>query len=192
MAISYPPNSRQELLGSLRRRAPREGRGQHVPLAAEAGIVETGAAADAIRERQTGQAVHEERRRGGIADTHLAQNQRVAAPRGDLIDHLGSALERCPAFPRGHRGLDREVARAAADLGADEPRVRTAIAVDAGVHDPQLHALKPREHVDGGAAAQEILDHLLGDRARIGADAAVRHAVIARRKPPRPGWISRA
>ena len=56
--------------------------------------------------------------------------------------------------------------------------MRVAIGVDAGVHDPKLHALQACEHVDGGAAGKEVLDHLLGDGARIGAHTAVRDAVV--------------
>ena len=56
--------------------------------------------------------------------------------------------------------------------------MRFAIGVDAGVHDPELHALQACKHVDGGAAGQEVLDHLLGDGARIGAHTAVRDAVV--------------
>ena len=53
-----------------------------------------------------------------------------------------------------------------------------AVAVDAGIHDPEFNSLQPCKYADGRAAGEEILDHLFGHRARIGADAAVRHAVI--------------
>ena len=82
------------------------------------------------------------------------ENQRIAAGGTICSTTAAAALERRPALGLAHRGLDREVAGAAAHFRLDEPRMRFAIAVDAGVDDPELHALKAREHVDGGAAVR--------------------------------------
>jgi hypothetical protein len=95
-----------------------------------------------------------------------------------LIDDGATPMQRLLALLRRHRRLVDEVACAAPNLGVDQPRVAAAVAVDAGIHDPEFYSLQPREHADGRAAAQEIPDHLFGHRAWIGAHTPVRDTVI--------------
>ena len=42
----------------------------------------------------------------------------------------------------------------------------------------QLHAVRACEHVGGGAAGEEVRDHLPCHRLRVGGDALVRDAVV--------------
>jgi hypothetical protein len=69
-------------------------------------------------------------------------------------------------------------------------RVRAAVSVHPGVHDPQLDALQFGEHADGGSALQEIGDHLHGHFARIGADTALRNTVVRSKHDSR--WLNDA
>jgi hypothetical protein len=168
----------EQLDGVLWRRAPLAGRAQNAVLALEAGIVEPGAAPDALAERHAREPVHQERRRRRVADAHLAENERIAVRRNDAFHDPATLIDRRATLELAQRGLDGEVARAAAHFRLDETRMCLAIGVYAGVHDPKIHALQSCEHVDGGAACKEVLDHLLGDGARIGAHTAVRDAVV--------------
>jgi len=49
----------------------------------------------------------------------------------------------------------------------------------AGIRDDELDAALARQHVDGGAAGEEVLHHLPGDVLRIGRDAGLCGAVVA-------------
>src|SRR5580658_3113722 len=89
------------------------------------------------------------------------------------------ALPQCGAtLLRGHGGTRDEIPCAVANLGVDESWVNAAVAINSGIYDPQLQALESRQHADGGAASQKVLDHLPRDGARIGAHAPIAHAMV--------------
>src|SRR6202041_3059273 len=91
---------------------------------------------------------------------------------------------------RRHRRLYHEVAGASANFRIDEARMRTAVSVHAGIHDPQLDALRFGEHADGGSALQEIGHHLHGHFARIGADTVFRNTMVRGKHDAR--WLKDA
>ena len=84
-----------------------------------------------------------------------------------------------PSYPPAE-ALQDEVARAAPDLGVDEPRMPPAVTVNACIHDPQLYSLQFREHADRRTAGEEVPDHLLRHGARVRTDATIGDAVIGR------------
>jgi len=70
---------RQQLKGLAGRCASGASRAEQLDLARQAPIVQARAATHAVRERQPRQSVHQHRSGRSVADTHLAQDQRVAA-----------------------------------------------------------------------------------------------------------------
>ncbi len=122
--------------------------------------------------------MHQQRGGGRIADAHLAEHQRVAGGRHDAFHQAMATLQGVDAVGLGHRRLFDEVAGAVPNLRLDQARMGAARAVDAGINHPQVDAVQFREHTDRGASLQEIGDHLRRHLAWIGADAALRRAMI--------------
>ena len=93
-----------------------------------------------------------------------------AAPAGDRPDAPRRGVIAGPRVMLRVPGADRHVGRPRRDRpsGAATPRSATTTRA------PDL----AREHVDRGAAAQEVLDHLRGHRLRIGAHALGRDPVV--------------
>src|ERR1700722_11897288 len=110
----------EQLDGILWRRAPFPGRAQNSVLALEAGCVEPGTAADALDQRYAREPMHQKRGGRRIADAHLAENERIAVRRNDALHDRATLIERRAALDLAQRGLDGEVARAAAHFRGDE------------------------------------------------------------------------
>jgi hypothetical protein len=53
------------------------------------------------------------------------------------------------------------------------------IAVNSSVNDPQVHALRLRQHADRRTSRQKVHDHLRRNHTRVGADATVGDSVVA-------------
>ncbi len=79
----------------------------------------------------------------------------------------------------------------APDAGRDEPGARAGVhrwdgRGDAHVHDDDLGLDRAGEHIDGGAAAEEVGDHLGRDLGRIGGHTLAGHAMVGCRDDDGP------
>jgi hypothetical protein len=157
--------------------------GEHAALAEQAGVVQAGAAAgDGIElgvVLGAHQTVGEQRGRRGVADTHLAQADAVAAVVGERMGDAAPALERCVALRGAHGRLFDVVGRAGRDLGVDQPRALAEVVVDAGIDHGEIQPELAGEYVDRRAAGEEVLHHLPGHVLRVGGHAGTRRAVVA-------------
>jgi hypothetical protein len=116
--------------------------------------------------------------RRGVADAHFPGRHQVEPLGHQLVE------DRHPGLDGGDRLLARHgrslghVGRSGSDFALDQVGM-----VDRGghadVHDHDARPYLPRERIDGGAAAQEILHHLRRDLGGIGAHALGGHPVIA-------------
>jgi hypothetical protein len=173
----------QRLQRSARVRvARRDARQQHA-LARQPGVVEPGAAADAVVERRAGEARRQQRGGRAVADAHLAQHQRVAGQRAHAV---APELERLHALRRTHRRALRGVGGAGADRSHEARHggrggIRRAgrhRATHAGVDHRQPQPVLPRQHADRGAAGDEVGHHLRRHLGRVGRHAARRQPVV--------------
>ena len=149
------------------RRAPvaLDGRRDHRDLVPPRVVVEPGPAARRVLGGYAGERCHERRRRGRVADAHLADADDVDATTPEPLDRAQAHLDRSTGLPVGHRRHDREVRGAVRDACADQPspaatpsrgrKVRGDADIDDG--DPGAHLA--REDVDGRAARHEVRDH---------------------------------
>ena len=147
--------------------------------ARKAPIVETCPSAYAIVKGDPSEPVHEQSGRRRIADAHLAQQDRVRWRRNDLGDDLGAKSQCALAFLGSQGRLDHHIARATPHLCVDELGVGRQIAVNSSINDPQVNALRLRQHADRRAPGEKVHDHLHRNHARVGADAMVGDSVIA-------------
>ena len=79
-----------------------------------------------------------------------------------------------------HRRLDGEVPRPGRNPPGNQPGRDHRITRDPRIHDPQLHAIRPREHVRSRSAGKEVRDHLARHRLRVGGDPFGSNPVVAR------------
>jgi hypothetical protein len=168
-----------ERIGVRRQVGPARRLCQQCLLARQPGVVEAGAATDAVAEWRAGELVRQQRGRGGIADSHFAEADHPAALVGESVDDRGATGQRLIALRMAHRRLDQIVARAAGDLGIDQSAAGAEVVRDAGVDDLQLQTVVAREDVDGGSPGKEVLDHLPGHFLRVGGDAGQCCPVVA-------------
>ena len=126
-------------------------------LEREAIVVESGPAADQRIEPGTGELVRDQRRRRRIRDPHLAERGGV---RCNIHAKLVTGAQRRDALLPGHRGLDRKVSRTGRDPSRYQPRSIDRVAGDPCIDDLQIHVVRPREYVRGGAAGEKVRDHL--------------------------------
>jgi hypothetical protein len=149
-------------------------------LRARAGVVQPGAATDAIGQWQTRDAVRQQRGRGGVADAHFAEGEDIAAARGDLACQVGAAAQRQGALGLAHGGAVKVIRRAAsADFQVAQALARAEVVGHAGIGHHQLHAGQAGQRVDGSAAGEEVFHHLPGHVLRIGRNTGLRRAVVA-------------
>jgi hypothetical protein len=97
--------------------------------------------------------MHQRRRSGGVADPHFAQAEQIET----LLRLLQAGFEGLDEFQLRQCRFDREVAGGAIEIE------RAHL---------QLHAEGLAELIHRGTSGVEVLDHLRGDRGRVG-----RHAV---------------
>ena len=153
IAISSPPNSTKHLEGRGGV-AARRGLFDRRALAGHAGIVLTGADADAIRQRRRREAMHQQRRGSGVADSHFAERDDVGAG-GNLVDRdLAAARQRIGGLLRRHRRLARRVGGAHADFGGNQVRMRGEIRRHAGIDDANRDVAGGGKGIGAGAAGQ--------------------------------------
>jgi hypothetical protein len=138
------------------------------------------AASDALGQGRRGQTVHDQRRRRGVADTHLAQRQDFETFPSDVTRDLDATLQGERDLVGRQSGLDSRVAGPSADLAGQEFRMLRQLRIDPRVDHPQLGADRAGEGIGAGLAGQEGRDHRLGDGGGIGRHAFGRQAVIAR------------
>ena len=150
--------------------------GKDCAFAGESCCIEAGTDADAIVERQTGQARQQHRCGGGVANAHLAEQQCVA---GQHTDHLAAVGNSLCALRWVHGWADRRVGGTRSDLANDQARNRCEIVPHAAVDHRQRQPMLAREHAHRRTAAQKVLHHLPGHVARIGRHAARRQPVVA-------------
>jgi hypothetical protein len=138
----------------------RESLGDRVALAGEPVVIDAGAGADPVGRIAAEQGGEDGGGDGGVADAHLADGEKVDAAGGRFHaeGHGGGAIA------LAHRGV----------LGEVGGRL-----LERQVVDLEAEVVGEAKLVDGGAAAAEVLDHLRGDRRRIGRDALRRDAMVA-------------
>ncbi len=175
-----PADARQHL-DAVRCVGPVDGESttDDIDLASPAAIVDPGAAAG--RRGRVG-ASHQRGGRAGrrrVADPHLTGHEQVG-PLGDRrFGQRRASLDGHDRLLRAHRRSARDVVGATRERAVDQAgrsRQRTG---DTEVSNDDARAGLPRQHVDGGASSQKVLDHLrrddLGVRAHaLGDDAVVR------------------
>ncbi len=151
----------------------------HRGLVRHAAGVQPGSRPDQRAHRRIQQRAGHGRRRGGIADAHLAADEQLAAGLLGAAHAFAPGLERQQALFGAHRrGLDEvrgtrrqaQVAHAGQGFQGDG---------GAQVDHLQAGAEFARQHADRRAAADEVAQHLAGDRLRIGRDALGDYPVVA-------------
>ena len=115
-------------------------------------------------------------RRRRVRDPHLAEGGGIGR---DTRTDLVTGTERLVALLGGHGGLGCGVSRPGGDPPRDQPGGIHGAARHSGVHDPQIDAVGPREHVRCGAAGEKVRDHLSRYRLGIGGDPFVSDTVVA-------------
>ena len=118
------------------------------------------------------------RRRGGVADPHLAEDDEIGLTCGRTLDGTLAAVKGKREIGRGKRSLLAEVARAAARLVGDDAGNRR-FRKRSGVDDFERRAELARQHGNRGASGGEVRHHRNGHLLRIGGDALCGNAVIA-------------
>ena len=123
-------------------------------FARHTGLILSRAYPDAVAERCRREAMHDEGRRGGIADSHLAKRNDVGSV-ADFVDReLAAARQGLVGFVPRHRRLACGIGRAHADLGVDQRGVRRQLRGDAGIDDPDGDIGRRSKCVGAGAAGQ--------------------------------------
>src|ERR1700722_6862926 len=97
-----------------------ERRSDHFGLTPQANVVETGAAPDDFRGRDSGRGAENGGCGGAVADTHLANADQRHALIGNLIEGGDTNFDRCVRLLDRHRGAVEEVTRARADASIDD------------------------------------------------------------------------
>jgi hypothetical protein len=163
---------------------------QHADLARQPRSVQARARARDLGQRLAAQPRQQQRGAGGVANAHLAQQQRIARQ----LAHQGHAIAQGHGAFRGRHGRAlAAVARAVAQLAAPQARLarlrelvvgvlftRRKVTRHAAVHHVQCQPMLACQHADGGAAGHEVLDHLPGHIHRIGRHAARSQPVVGR------------
>jgi len=150
----------------------------HGGLVPQRFVVDAGATAGHAFRRRVGEQRHERARGCGVGDAHLAHADQGHAAGGELGSDRDSRLDRQLRLRASHRRSARDVARAVADPAAFDLRRARGRLTHAHVDHHDARSSQPCEHVDRGAAAREVEQHLAGDRLRVGADAFLCDAVV--------------
>jgi hypothetical protein len=108
---------------------------------------------------------------------HLAQQQHLA---GQATQQRSATVERGLAQRARHRRASARIGRTGRELGVDQAGARAEIVPHAAIDDRQRQAVLARQHRDGRATGEKVLDHLPGHVARVGRDAARGDAVVGR------------
>ena len=195
-AISKPPS-----LASTSRASPASGRLIASPrritstLRRNVVVVDAGAAAGDLLGRRAREHRRERAGRGRVADAHVADADQADAVARERVGQLRARRQRRQRLRARHRGPAREVRGSGADAPRADLRRGRRRMRDAHVDDDDARARLPREHVDGGAAAREVQQHLPGHFLRVGADALRRRRRgrrPSRRSPSQDGvWARR-
>ena len=150
---------------------------QHPEFARHAGVVQAGAAADAGGDVVAAKPRQQQRSARGVADAHFTEQQHVAR---QAAHHLAAVLNGLRALRRAHRRAERGIGGTGADLAVEQPGARRKAVVHTGIDHRQRQPVLARQHADGGAAGEEVLDHLRRDLARVGRHALRRQTMVGR------------
>ena len=131
-----------------------------------------------IADGRAGEDRHHRARRGRVADAHLARADEIEPARPLGLDQLDARLHRRPRLRPRHRGPAAHVPGAGGDLHGLQRGMLGQRSGDAEVGDDDAGAGVASQHVDGGSAADEVLDHLRRDDLGVGAHALLHDAVI--------------
>ena len=166
---------RQRLRGTQVRGGPRCGGFENGRLVRQAGVVQPGAAPGKVGEREAEQLVGEERRRGGVADTHFAEAQDIGRA---FFGKLPAGPQGVVALRPGHCRLNKAVAGTRPDAPLHEIGVVDRVAGNTGIDHP--HGCADRFGKDAGrrTAVQKVQDHFPGDGLGIGRHAFRRDTVV--------------
>ncbi|MNN61067.1 hypothetical protein D3C81_1762840 [compost metagenome] len=156
-----------------------QGTVDHPLLVGHGGRVQSGTGAGQRQRRQVEQRATQRRGGGGVADAHLAAD---IHPGPRLVRTLGTGApggQRRAALFVSHGRATGEVGGTGAEAVAVHTTERLAVAGSAQVDDLETGLQLVGEHADGGAAGDEVVQHLPGDRLRIGGNALLDHPVVA-------------
>gem|GEM_PF-5816870 len=183
MAISYPPRAArmgERVAGGHGRLVGGQGPGHDLGLAGHAGGVEAGAGAGDLDRVEAEEGAVEGGGRGGVADAHVAGAEAADAFGRGAFGQGEAQVQGFDAIFAAHGRTASDVGRARGDFGLDQRgMLGERAAGHAGVDHQELDVVAAGEHVDAGAAGQEVGDHLASDFARGDAHAFGHHAVVA-------------
>ncbi|CRM18115.1 hypothetical protein [Pseudomonas sp. 24 E 13] len=116
---------------------------------------------------------------GGVADAHLATDKQLCAVFQGAVCAVSPGLQGLIALSLGHRRAVDEVGRARADIQVTHAGQRQGWRHRAEIDYLQLRVQLPRQHADGRATGDKVVQHLpghfLGKRRHAFRD----HAVVA-------------
>ena len=142
-------------------------------------VVDPGAASGDLCRRLSGERSDQAGRRCGVADPHVAGGHGVVPRVDEVFRDLDADTDGLERLLAGHGWSDGEVGRARPDLSHPHDLVVLEFRGDPDVDDDHVAAGLAREHVDGGSAGTEVLDHGRGDLLWPRSHAAGDHAVVA-------------
>ncbi len=140
---------------------------QHGGLALHGLGIQAGAGTSALGNVQPGEFRQQQRRRRGIGNAHLAQQQCIAR---QLLHQCLTLCHRLRTLGAGHGRAPAGVARTPGALAHLQPRSGRArwqalqkVVHDATIHHGECQPVLPCQHTDCGATGQKVLHHLPGD-----------------------------
>jgi hypothetical protein len=143
------------------------------------GGIQPGAGTDQGARRLVQQGAGQGAGGGAVADAHFAADKQFASGLLGAQHAVASRLQGRAGLLRTHRRAAGQVLRAGADLQQAHARQRRRRHCAAEVDHLQAGAQLPRQHADRRAAADEVGQHLPGDRLRESRHPFGDHAMVA-------------
>jgi len=172
----------------------REGTLDHGDLVSAPLLGDARAPSRHLHGRQAGEGAHDGARRRGISDAHLAGADQVEPLAALGLDQSQARLDGRHRLATGHGGALGHVGGSRGDAEREQRGMSGQRRRHAKIGHDHLGSSVTGEHVDGGPAAKEVLDHLRGDDLGISAHSLGDHAVVGREGedygPPDLGWES--
>ena len=140
-------------------------------FAGHAGIVGGGSGSDDGCGGLAGERGGDGARGSGVANSHFAEAEKIAAVVGGFVGEFDASFERGVHFGFGHGRTFAEVACALGYAARDQIFGRRERRGYADIHHLEFNAAGAGEGVDGRAAVEEVQNHLRCDGLRISADA---------------------
>ena len=144
-------------------------------------IIDARTATDRELRRESSEDGCERRRRRRVADAHVAEGDRIRTFRCDRTRECDASRDKRLRFVARHRRAERHVVRAPRTFAISSAGCRIS-AADAGIDDAYTRACLRREHIDGGAAREEVAHHLRCHLRWVGADTGLCDTVVRRRR----------